>query len=135
MSIMPQIDKINVMNTFKLISKWVLGLFFVSAGISHFVLTDFFVRIVPPYIPWPLAMVYVSGIFEVLLGVLLFIPRWSALAAWGLIALLIAVFPANIHMAVHAEEFADIASPAGLWMRLPLQAVLIAWAFWFTRKP
>ncbi len=132
---MPQIDKINVMNTFKLISKWVLGLFFVSAGISHFVLTDFFVRIVPPYIPWPLAMVYVSGIFEVLLGVLLFIPRWSALAAWGLIALLIAVFPANIHMAVHAEEFADIASPAGLWMRLPLQAVLIAWAFWFTRKP
>jgi uncharacterized membrane protein len=76
--------------------------------------------------------VYLSGFFEIALGTLLLLPRQQRIAAWGLIALLIAVFPANIHMAVHAELYPAI-SPAMLWARLPLQGVLMAWAYWYTR--
>src|ERR1700684_373335 len=90
---------------FKLIMKWLFGLLFVLAGIGHFVRSDLFVKIVPPYLPWHLALVYVSGVFELVLGVLLLIPKCTAPAAWGLIALLISVFPANIHMALHQEQF------------------------------
>jgi uncharacterized membrane protein len=122
------------MRKLKSVMRWLLGLLFVFAGILHFVDAEFFVKIVPPYIPWPLAMVYVSGVFEALLGVLLLIPKYTTAAAWGLIALLIAVFPANLHMTIHADEFPDF-SPILLWIRLPLQAALIAWAYWFTRNP
>src|SRR5207248_11723419 len=87
---------------------------------------------VPPYLPWPLALVIISGLAEMGLGALLLAPRWSALAAWGLIALLIAVFPANLHMALHPWLY-PWASAALLWLRLPLQALLIAWAYWHTR--
>ena len=66
------------------------------------------------------------------LGALLLVRRLTVFAAWGLIALLIAVFPANIHMALNAEQYPTF-SPIVLWLRLPLQGVLIAWAYWFTR--
>lgn len=112
--------------------RWLLGLLFVAAGVNHFVGPATYVRIMPPYLPWPLLLVYVSGFFEVLLGGLLLVPRFQRPAAWGLIALLIAVFPANLHMALHADAFPTIPAVA-LWVRLPLQAVLIAWAYWFTR--
>ena len=114
--------------------RWLLGVLFVAAGANHFVNADFYVRIVPPYLPWHPELVYVSGAFEILLGALLLVRAWSGAAAWGLIALLIAVFPANLHMALHPDLYPDI-PPAALWMRLPLQGVLIAWAFWFTRRP
>jgi uncharacterized membrane protein len=119
------------MRTFKLVMKWLFGVFFVLAGINHFVSPDFYVRIMPPYLPWHLELVYASGVFESLLGVLLLIPRWSTVAAWGLIALLIAVFPANLHMALNANLYPEV-SPVFLWLRLPLQGLLIAWAYWFT---
>jgi uncharacterized membrane protein len=67
------------------------------------------------------------------LGALFLFEQWSVLAGWGLVALLIAVFPANIHMALHPELF-TWASPINLWIRLPLQGVLIAWAYWYTRS-
>ena len=111
--------------------KWLLGLLFVAAGVNHFLMPDTYVAIVPPYLPWPLVLVYLSGVAEVALGVMLLIPRYQPLAAWGLIALLIGVFPANLHMALNPERFPDI-PPAALWIRLPLQGVLIAWAYWFT---
>jgi uncharacterized membrane protein len=85
----------------------------------------------PPYLPWHLALVYISGIAELGLGALLLFQRWSVSAGWGLIALLIAVFPANIHMALLPELY-TYASPLSLWLRLPLQFVLIAWAYWYT---
>ncbi len=113
------------------ILKVVLGLLFIAAGVNHFVSPRFYVRIMPPYIPWHSAMVYASGAAEILLGALLLYPRTSQLAAWGLIALLIAVFPANVHMALHPQDFQKF-SPAFLWARLPLQALLIAWAYWYT---
>jgi uncharacterized membrane protein len=117
----------------KLILRVLLALFFVLAGINHFRQTGFYLRMMPPYVPWHLAMVQISGVAEVALGVLLLIPAASRIAAWGLIALLIAVFPANLQMALHPDTFPEF-SPRALWLRLPLQAVLIAWACWYTRE-
>lgn len=110
----------------------VFGLFFVGAGVNHFLATGFYLRMMPAYVPWHVALVYLSGVAEIALGLLLLIPKTSTLAAWGLIALLMAVFPANLQMALHPDTFPEF-SVAGLWMRLPLQGVLIAWAYWYTR--
>jgi uncharacterized membrane protein len=116
----------------KRIARYVFGAGFMLAGANHFVMTAFYVSIVPPYLPWPLALVIISGLAEIGLGALLLVRRWPALAAWGLIALLIAVFPANIHMALHPYLYPWAPVPA-LWLRLPLQAALIGWAYWLTR--
>lgn len=108
-----------------------MALAFIAAGINHFANTAFYLNIMPPYLPWPYFMVIASGIAEVVLGLGLAIPRTSRTAAWGLIALLVAVFPANIHMAAHPELYPDLPL-AALYLRLPLQAVLILWAYWYT---
>ena len=121
------------MRKLKIILKYLLCVFFVAAGLNHFINPAFYLKIMPPYLPWRLFLVYLSGFFEAALGVLLLVPALTRTAAWGLIALLIAVFPANIHMALNPQLFPDI-SPAALWLRLPLQAVFIAWAFWYTRQ-
>ena len=68
-----------------------------------------------------------------MLGGLLLFPRWTVIAGWGLIALLIAVFPANIHMTMHPELYPTI-SPTALWLRLPIQGLVIAWAYWYTKR-
>lgn len=120
------------MKTPKRILQYLLAAFFVVAGLNHFISPDFYLAIMPPYLPWPLGFVYLSGFFEVALGLLLLMPRFVVLAAWGLVALLIAVFPANIHMAINADLFPNFSATA-LWLRLPLQLVLIAWAYWYTR--
>ena len=114
-------------------AKVVFGAFFIGAGLNHFINTDFYLRIMPPYLPWHLPLVYASGVAETALGALLLFRRWSTIAAWGLIVLLIAVFPANVHMALNAELYPQF-SPILLWLRLPLQAVLIAWAWRYTRR-
>ncbi len=119
------------MEIIKLILKWILGIAFIFAGINHFISPKFYLKIMPPYLPWHLFLVYLSGVFEVVLGVLLLIPKTQKLAAWGLVLLLIAVFPANIYMAMSPEKFSDI-KPILLYLRLILQFVLIAWAYWFT---
>lgn len=117
----------------KRLSRWLLGGFFVAAGVNHFWHSAFYVGIVPPYLPWPLALVVVSGVAEIVFGALMFPVSTARLAAWGLIALSLAVFPANIDMALHPERHAW-ASPLALWLRLPLQFVLIGWAGWHTRR-
>ena len=122
------------MRTLKTALKYLLGGFYVFAGVNHFVNPDFYVRIMPGYLPWHLPLVYLSGVFEVLLGVLVVIPRFTRVAAWGLILLLIAIFPANLHMAVNPHLYPEV-SPVALWIRLPIQGLLIAWAFWYTREP
>jgi len=121
------------MQTLRVVMKWLLGMLFVIAGMNHFRVPNFYANLMPPYLPWHLPLVYISGVAEMVLGVLLLTSRFQTAAAWGLIALLIAVFPANIHMALHPEQFPNI-SPALLWTRLPLQGVLIAWAYWFTGR-
>lgn len=117
---------------FKLGMKWLFGILFILAGLNHFRNPGFYVKIMPPYLPWHPQAVLWSGVFEVLLGGLLLVPRTSNWAAWGLIALLIAVFPANLHMAMNTELYPRISATL-LYARLPLQGALIAWAYWFTR--
>lgn len=119
------------MSIVRAVMRWLLGLLFVAAGVNHFLRPDFYVAIMPPYLPWHLPLVYLSGAAEAALGALLLVPRFQAAAAWGLVALLLAVFPANVHMAVNPHLFPAF-NPALLWARLPLQGVLIAWAYWFT---
>ena len=120
------------MRTLKIVLKYLLCVFFVLAGLNHFINPAFYLKIMPPYLPWHLFLVYLSGLFEIALGVLLLVPALTRVAAWGLIALLVAVFPANIQMAVNPQLYSDI-NPTALWLRLPLQAVLVAWAYWYTR--
>jgi uncharacterized membrane protein len=119
------------MALFKSLMRVLYGAAFIYAGVNHFTNRDFFTAIVPPYLPWPVRLVYVSGVAEILLGALLALPQTAPLAAWGLIALLVAVFPANLHMAMNPQLYPDIPR-AALWLRLPLQAVFIAIAYWFT---
>ena len=121
------------MAIFTTLTRIVFGALFVAAGLNHFRNPGFYVGIVPPYLPWPLALVYLSGVAEIVLGALLLVPPWTVMAAWGLIAVLIAVFPANVHMAMHPELYPSI-SPTALLMRLPIQGVLVAWAYWYTRR-
>lgn len=120
------------MTTLKLVLKYLLSAFFVLAGLNHFRNPDFYLRIMPPYFPWHLFLVYLSGVLEITLGILLLIPRFTRIAGFGLIVLLIAIFPANIHMAINSGLYPDI-SPIALWIRLPLQGVLITWVYWYTR--
>ena len=118
--------------TLKLLSKYLLGLLFALAGLYHFVNPAFYLRMMPPYLPWHLFLVYFSGLCETALGLLLLVPKYTRLAAWGLIALLVAVFPANLYMAFNPQLFPEL-SPVALWLRLPLQGLLIAWVYTFTR--
>lgn len=113
-------------------ARWLLGLFFIAAGLNHFLNAAFYLAIMPPWLPWHGALVAASGVAEVGLGGLVLWRRHAALAGWGLVALCVAVFPANLHMALHPEIFTQFA-PAALWLRLPLQLVLIAWIVWCTR--
>jgi uncharacterized membrane protein len=122
----------EIMKKFKSAFQYVLAIFFVLAGANHFINASFYLQMMPPYLPWPLFLVYLSGILEVVLGIMVLIPSLTSIAGWGLIALLVAVFPANIHMALHPDLFPSI-SPVALWIRLPFQGVFIAWAYWSTR--
>ena len=105
----------------------------IVAGVLHFAVPVPFIRIVPGFLPYPAALVYISGVIEIGLGIALLIPSISHLAAWGLVALFIAVYPANLNMAINGIEIAGI--PNTWWfqaIRLPFQFVLIAWAYWYT---
>lgn len=119
--------------TCTLVGKWLFGVLFVVAGILHFVAPGFYLKIMPPYLPLHRELVFASGVAEVGLGLLLLIPRTSRFAAWGLIALLIAVFPANIYAYQNRESFPQL-SPLAHLLRLPLQGVLIFWAYLYTRR-
>lgn len=119
------------MQKIKLILKYLFAVFFVLAGLNHFINTAFYLRIMPPFLPWHLLLVYLSGVIEIVLGVMLLFPRFTRMAAWGLIALLIAIFPVNINMAVNHELYSEYSATA-LWIRLPLQFILLAWAYWYT---
>jgi uncharacterized membrane protein len=121
------------MATFQRLTRWLFGVSFIAAGLNHFVNPGFYVRMMPDYLPWHAELVAISGVAEAVLGAMLLVPRFQVLAAWGLIALLIAVFPANLNMALHADRFPTI-SPVALWIRLPIQGLLIAWAYWYTRR-
>jgi uncharacterized membrane protein len=109
---------------------------YVVAGLFHFLNPKPFVAIVPEELPSPLGLVYLSGLAEIVLGVGLLSPRTRQLSAKGLVLLLAAVFPANVDMAVRGQGTEGLpdhpAVDAALWLRLPLQGVLMAWAWWYS---
>ena len=109
-----------------------LAAFFINVGIDHFINPDFYLSIMPPAFPLHLEAVYISGLFEVLGGLGVLIPRLRKFSGWGLIALLIAVYPANIYMALTPEAFPDVPLSA-LYIRLVFQFIFFYWAYLVTR--
>jgi uncharacterized membrane protein len=119
------------MNRVKVISRCALSILMIVAGTMHFVDPEFFLKIMPPYLPLHKELVLISGAAELLLGVLLLVPQTSQIAAWGIVALLIAVFPANVYLYQNPDI---LPAPAIMHLlRLPFQGVFILWAYWFTR--
>lgn len=117
----------------KLILLFLMAALYILAGLNHFRAPKMYLKIMPQYIPWHLPIVYISGIVEIILGILLLIPETRTWAAWGIILLLILIFPANIQMAV---DFYVRKSPY-LWLaifRLPLQILLVWWAWWYVKS-
>ena len=123
--------KVTIIKSFLII---ISSIFYVIVGIKHFIETEYFLSIVPPYLPYHLELVYVSGLFEVLFGILILLPKYRYYGAIGLILLLIAVFPANIYLAQNeiAQEAIGATQEIAIW-RLPIQGILI-WIAYFIRK-
>ena len=109
------------------------AVFYMLAGTLHFLRPDPYMKIMPPYIPAHLAMVYISGAAEIAGGLGLLIPQLRRLAAWGLVALLVVIFPANLYMATSLPSTASTLEAVLTWGRLPLQVVLIWWVLACTR--
>lgn len=123
------------MTTLKIATRLMLSVLFLVAGVAHFRTPEPFVKIVPPMLPAPYLLVYLSGLFEILGGLGLLVPAGREIACWGLVALLLAVFPANIYMAVAGIKFGGFPSQAWMaWARLPLQFVLIWLVVWSTQE-
>ena len=106
--------------------------FYISVGISHFTDPNWFLQIVPPHLPFKLKLVYVSGFFEIIFGLMLILPSWRYYAGWGLILLLIAVYPANIYLAQTNGAAMNTFSLVA-WGRLPFQFLFIGIAYWHTK--
>ena len=119
-------------NYIKPFSIIVMSWFYISAGLLHFTNTNWFLQIVPPYLPLKLEFVYVSGFFEIIFGFMLILPSWRYYAGWGLVLLLIAVYPANIYLA-QTNGAAMNTSALVAWGRLPFQFIFIGIAYWHTK--
>lgn len=119
--------------TARTFARWALAVLFVAAGVNHFVNPEFYRPMMPPYLPSPGLLIALSGVLEVVGGLALLWTKARTAASWGLIAILVGVFPANLHMALNPELFPDFPE-AALWGRLPLQLVLIGWAWWVGRE-
>jgi uncharacterized membrane protein len=124
------------MSLIKRILLWVMAAFYVFGGFNHLINPEFYLAIMPPGLPNPEWLNLLSGLAEIVLGVYVLEPRVRVLAAWGIIALLIAVFPANVWVAIE-----NVGMPAGEpgtgnavvnWIRLPFQGLFVAWAWWYT---
>jgi len=124
-----------MMMNWRLIFRVLLGAFFVVAGANHFRSPEIYLGMMPGWLPSPLLLVNISGIAEIAGGVGVLIPATRQFSGWGLIALLIAVFPANLHVAMQGHMPGFALSPFALWLRLPLQLVLIVWVWWTSIFP
>ena len=109
-----------------------MSFFYINVGVKHFIETEYFLHIIPPYLSLVgLELVYISGIFEILFGLLLLFPKYRKISAYGIVLLLIAVYPANIYLALNkeAQELIGISSFVASWVRLPIQFILIGIAY------
>ena len=125
------------MSLTKRILLWAMAVFYTYAGFNHLLNPDVYVAIIPPGLPGPEWLNVGSGLAEIVLGVFILEPRVRVFAAWGLIALLIAIFPANVYVALENVGISSGEPGTGAgwlnWVRLPLQALLVLWAWWYTR--
>lgn len=112
----------------------IVFLWFFGGGVAHFTETDFFVSIVPPWVPYPLEVVYISGVIEIVLALAILWPAFRPAAGWGLILLTLAVTPANVHMWMNPEQFPD-ASQTAYTVRLVVQVFLLMLIWWSTGLP
>lgn len=110
---------------------YLMGVFFIVAGSLHFIIPSPYIKMIPDMLPYPKRLVFISGAAEILCGIGLLFNETRVIAAWATIVLLIAIFPANIKMAMHPRKFGI--SPWLLYLRLPLQGLLIWFAFLFTK--
>ena len=122
--------RLRVVVTLRSLSRWLLAVFFVVAGANHFRAPEIYLGMMPPSLPWPGALNAIAGAAEILGGLGVLLSRTRRLAGWGLIALLVAVFPANLHVALAGRMPGTSFSPLTLWLRLPFQAGFIAWVWW-----
>ncbi len=118
----------------RFVARWILALFMIVAGVNHFLTSALYVGMMPPWVPEPEILHRIAGGAEVLGGLGLLIPAVRRAASWGLILLLVAVFPANLHAALTGEMPGVDVAPWVLWARLPFQAVFIGWAWWVGRS-
>lgn len=116
--------------SFKGVATMLLGAFFLAAGVNHFIHLGTYVRIVPPWLPAHVLLVQLSGLAEMAGGIGVLWPRTRRMAGIGLIALLVAVFPANVQMALHPELYRDLGTTLVFVLRLPVQLLLGAWVWW-----
>ena len=110
-----------------------LILMFLLAGANHFSNPNFYVSIMPPYLPFQSELSYVAGFFEIIGAVGLLFAQTRKIAGYGLVILLVLIFPANIHMALHPEYFPEY-SKLTIYLRLPLQFLFISWVYWATLR-
>jgi len=115
------------------VGRVLMGIFYVTAGVAHFVITRTYEGVMPDYLPAHRELVLISGAAEIAGGIGILIPQTRRAAAWGLVVLLIVVMPANIWMAQHAERYPGLPLWA-IWLRLPLQLPLIWWALQYTKE-
>jgi uncharacterized membrane protein len=122
------------MSITKRVLLWIMGIFYTFGGINHFLQPGAYLPMMPPYLPLHLELIYLSGVAEILVGVGVLFPSTRRIAAWGAILLLVAIFPANVHIALYNVPVFGAEEGAGIfnWIRLPLQGVLILWAWWYT---
>jgi uncharacterized membrane protein len=119
----------------KRVSLWAMGACYVFAGANHFANPDFYLPMMPPWLPAHRLLIDLSGLAEIACGVGVLVRETRVVAAWGTIALLVAVFPANVHVALHDVPIGGASEGAGAlnYLRLAFQPLLIAWAWWYTR--
>lgn len=122
---------INPQKDFRNNARAATGFAFIFSGVSHFLIPETFMKMMPPFLPAPMFLIYLSGVFEILGGVGLMISKTQRRAAIGLMLLLLAVFPANIYVALENIQLGGFMNyTVYQWLRLPMQIVLIAWIWW-----
>ena len=122
---------VNPIRKFRDNARLATGATFVFTGLTHFLIPGTYMEMMPPFLPAPLLLVYLSGLFELAGGAGLFLKRTRRLAAVGLVLLLLAVFPANVNVAISNIQLGGFMNyPIYQWIRLPMQLVLIVWVWW-----
>ena len=123
------------MKKIKNISIIIMSFFYIYVGIQHFIDPSWFVHIMPPYLPFHYEAVYISGFFEIIFGILILVPKTRYVASWGLILLLISVYPANIYLAFNEapQQAIGISQFFASWIRLPIQFIFIGLAYWHSK--